>query len=88
LYEENISIILLTIGGHDHECFYEVVNGVHIIKVGMDATKFGITDLIWEDETSTEPEVTVTIKNAHEYEPDFEVQTIVNKHSEMLKELV
>jgi hypothetical protein len=68
--------------------YHEVVNGVHIIKVGMDAVNFGITDLIWEDEYATEPKVTVTVKSCKDYAPDPETQARVDKHQEMLKELV
>ena len=54
----------------------------------MDATKFAIIDLTWPTEESTAPEVTITLRDASEYEPDAELAETVRKHNLLIKQLV
>ena len=40
------------LGGHDHDEFVEVADGVHIVKVGQNAEKIGFVDVWWATDGS------------------------------------
>lgn len=77
----------VVIGGHDHEPFTEVINGGTILKMGQDATHFGIIELTWMDPTSTTPLVSITSRPAIYYKPDPVVQEQVRKHTVLLERI-
>lgn len=91
---QNIPLIL---GGHDHEIFLESVEGIQIVKTGMDAKHVAVIDIMWNDnddnddiKTSTilpPPTVTVTMVDTLDFEPDPDIQQRVQGHKSILREL-
>jgi 2',3'-cyclic-nucleotide 2'-phosphodiesterase (5'-nucleotidase family) len=87
LAEMNVGFPVI-IGGHDHSEFHEVVNGCHIIKVGMNMEKIGIVDVEWPSPHAVKPNVTVTVKDATSYPRDPEVEVLISKHKYVLEQMV
>ena len=62
--------------------------GCAIVKTGMDAKTFGICDIVWDEAgDGVVPKVSVVFKEAAAYAPDVELQSMINKHTKVLKEL-
>eukprot|EP01035_Chromulina_nebulosa_P028017 gene28017-36915_t len=78
----------IIIGGHDHEPYFEDVEGCKIVKTGMDGTKIAIIELLWLSKSATKPDVSVQIVEASKYEPDPAVLDIVTKHQQLLQEVM
>lgn len=76
------------LGGHDHFFVNEVHNGCHIVKAGMDAHTFSVTNFVWKNDSDKEsPEVSIQFHEAKDFEPDLEVQKLVNDRERVLNEL-
>ena len=70
----------MIIGGHEHEAFYSVQNGTHVVKTGMDANKISVTELFWSDEWDGDlrpPTVSVVLRDAAYYAPDPAVLQLI-----------
>lgn len=78
----------IIIGGHDHEPYFEDVEGCKIVKTGMDGTKIAIIELLWLSKSATKPDVSVQIVEASKYEPDPAVLDVVTKHQQLLQEVM
>lgn len=78
----------LLLGGHDHELYYEVVEGCHIVKTGMDGSTIAIIDVTWADSSSTKPEITVVMKESKSYARDPILEEAIERHKQVLKSLV
>lgn len=76
------------IGGHDHVPFHQVVDGCHIVKVGMNIEKIGIVDIEWPSTHTLIPHVTVTLKDATSYPRDLQVEQLISKHKYVLEQMV
>jgi len=70
------------IGAHDHSPFTETVNGVPIIKAGMDAINLAITDLVWSSPMTPgeAPDVSISLVPVKRFEPNEELTRIVKDH--------
>ena len=78
----------IIIGGHDHEPYFEDVESCKIVKTGMDGTKIAIIELLWLSKAATKPDVSVQIVDAKKFEPDPVVLDVVNKHLQLLQEVM
>lgn len=79
----------VVMGGHDHEVFDEVHDGCRIIKTGHDAINAAIIDIRWEGNSSEcKPcSVTVDMVPTTNYEIDLDLQSRIDGHHRILKEL-
>lgn len=83
--KKNFPII---IGGHDHEPYFEDVEGCKIVKTGMDGTKIAIIELLWLSKAAIKPDVSVQIVEAKKFEPDPAVLDVVTKHQQLMEEVM
>jgi len=83
--KKNFPII---IGGHDHEPYFEDVDGCKIVKTGMDGTKIAIIELLWLSKAATKPDVSVQVVEAKKFEPDPVVLDVVTKHQNIMEEVM
>eukprot|EP01130_Rhizamoeba_saxonica_P001927 TRINITY_DN11747_c0_g1_i1.p1 TRINITY_DN11747_c0_g1~~TRINITY_DN11747_c0_g1_i1.p1 ORF type:complete len:615 (-),score=149.82 TRINITY_DN11747_c0_g1_i1:27-1871(-) len=74
------------LGGHDHNLYHEVILDQHVIKVGQNADRIGIIDVIWLEGVE-KPKVKVQVHDADLYEPDPVVSEQIYNHKEMLRYL-
>lgn len=79
----------LIIGGHDHDPYYEVVEGTHILKMGSDALKIGVIDLVWNDASTPGSSPTVKVEQyaATNFAADPSVKTAIDEHKKLLDAL-
>lgn len=79
----------LIIGGHDHDEYYEVVEGTHISKMGAEAKKIGIIDVVWPGASTpgTEPTVYRLSLDASSFTPDAEIKKAIAEHLKVLEVL-
>jgi len=77
----------LILGGHDHDEFFENIYGCQILKVGLNANKFGICSIIWDNDNITKPKINIEIKNASNYINDKKLDEIINNHKSILLDL-
>eukprot|EP01041_Mallomonas_annulata_P005101 gene5101-10203_t len=75
------------LGGHDHEIYFEDIDGCKIIKTGADANKIAIVEVTWLNKTDTKPTVSIQLKDAKEYEPDPIVQAAIIENKSILAEI-
>lgn len=80
------------IGGHDHEPHVETVDGVHVVKAGMDATHAAVVDLAWPDEPPPAgepdlPTVTVRLEDVRAWPEDAALRARVEHHQEKVRAL-
>lgn len=86
--EVGVSRCPVIIGGHDHSPFLEDIDGVKVVKVGLDAQNIGVIRVIWDDTDSGKvPEVQVQIKPCTDFGRDATVEEAVARHKVILKEL-
>jgi len=75
----------IILGGHDHEEYCEEVGPTTIVKAGQDAHTAVVIDLAWN--SSTEVEKKIEFVPVHSYEPDEEMQRLVDSHMHVVKQL-
>eukprot|EP01124_Arcella_intermedia_P003029 TRINITY_DN11649_c0_g1_i1.p1 TRINITY_DN11649_c0_g1~~TRINITY_DN11649_c0_g1_i1.p1 ORF type:complete len:552 (-),score=141.26 TRINITY_DN11649_c0_g1_i1:71-1525(-) len=77
----------LILGGHDHQEYFESIEGSILVKSGIDAHKATIADVYWKDRDS-KPEFFVKIVDVKENrEPDPQVEKEIQKHLSKIKAL-
>eukprot|EP00928_Gymnodinium_smaydae_P061242 TRINITY_DN45372_c0_g1_i1.p1 TRINITY_DN45372_c0_g1~~TRINITY_DN45372_c0_g1_i1.p1 ORF type:complete len:728 (-),score=69.40 TRINITY_DN45372_c0_g1_i1:296-2479(-) len=86
---QEMSMLPVIIGGHDHDPYYEIVAGTHIVKMGTNAEKIGVIDLEWanKDTPGVTPSVKFASHGAHEFTPDPAIKAAIAKHKEVLDAL-
>ncbi|KAJ3291836.1 hypothetical protein HDU79_002001 [Rhizoclosmatium sp. JEL0117] len=84
LAKTNLFPIIL--GGHDHDVYHETFQDSQVIKTGMDAIKFAIIDVTWQDGVA-KPSVTVTLKDTSEYPENPEIGEVAKKHESIITSL-
>jgi len=67
------------LGGHDHFLWHEIITDQHVIKLGQNADRFGIIDLIWRCD-NPKPSVAVRVYDAGLFKPDPTVATAIRHH--------
>ncbi|KAJ3383924.1 hypothetical protein HDU84_003283 [Entophlyctis sp. JEL0112] len=69
------------VGGHEHEPFLEESPTArsHIVKTGIDAAQYAVTDLSWSHH-SKNPTIKISIKSTSNHSPDRSVQLLVQTH--------
>lgn len=79
------------IGGHDHEPYDETHSSSRIIKAGYDAINAAIIDVKWEigsdGGVADKPVISVEMVPTNTFAPNKELQTIVEAHEHIVKEL-
>lgn len=76
------------VGGHDHSPFLENINGVQVVKTGMDGANIGIIRVEWDDaDPSAKPSVDIKIRPCTDFARDPKVEATVASHKVILKEL-
>lgn len=81
----NSSGIDVILGGHDHVCEENVVNGIHVIKSGTDFRQFGLITMSKKDESRWTTEfkaIDVTTK----YEEDAELKMKLASFTDSIEE--
>lgn len=87
LAKENIGCPFI-VGGHDHSPFLEDINGVKIVKTGMDGANIGVIRVEWdESKPDAKPSVDIKIKPCTDFPRDPKVDETVASHKVILKEL-
>jgi len=82
--------IPVILGGHDHDEFDENINGVKIIKAGVDANKCCITRITFENDSQKPPVVETELVDVEGYEIKYpnkykHIQDKCHKGEEQLK---
>eukprot|EP00656_Telonema_subtile_P038097 TRINITY_DN4268_c0_g1_i2.p1 TRINITY_DN4268_c0_g1~~TRINITY_DN4268_c0_g1_i2.p1 ORF type:complete len:456 (-),score=114.44 TRINITY_DN4268_c0_g1_i2:688-2055(-) len=77
----------LILGGHDHDVYHESIDGVTVIKVGMDAERVALCDLSWATSEATVPDLQVTVHEMSSWEPHAQTQAMVEDHQSLLDAL-
>ena len=99
-HRRNTALFPILIGGHDHVPYNEIVtppnhnnnNNNHnawtrIVKVGMDATHTGITDIEWDESTTTTPRITFQCIPTKSFPPDPAMIRRVHQHGHLVRQL-
>jgi 2',3'-cyclic-nucleotide 2'-phosphodiesterase (5'-nucleotidase family) len=84
---EYCPLMPLILGGHDHDEFFENIDGCQILKVGMNANKFGICSILWDKDNITKPEINIKIENASNYGNNNKLDLIIHNHKNILLDL-
>mmetsp|Transcript_28246 Transcript_28246/g.39281 ORF Transcript_28246/g.39281 Transcript_28246/m.39281 type:complete len:556 (+) Transcript_28246:359-2026(+) len=82
--------IPIILGGHDHDEYFEDVDGVKVIKAGVDARKAAVTSIEFASDRTKPPIVTAEIVSVMDRRADSEyeyIQEISRRGEEQLKKL-
>jgi hypothetical protein len=81
----------IVIGGPDHEPYDETVQGLRVVKTGINADNTAIIDITWKIDDNgascSEPEIKVDMFPTKTYAPDPEIEKRVRGHERILHEL-
>eukprot|EP00607_Mallomonas_marina_P010970 CAMPEP_0182424222 /NCGR_PEP_ID=MMETSP1167-20130531/10384_1 /TAXON_ID=2988 /ORGANISM="Mallomonas Sp, Strain CCMP3275" /LENGTH=594 /DNA_ID=CAMNT_0024603845 /DNA_START=458 /DNA_END=2242 /DNA_ORIENTATION=+ len=75
------------IGGHDHDPYLENIRNCTVVKSGINGHLISICSLTWEDAQTSDPVVTVEVREAMSYDAKPEVREAVKEHLKLLDEL-
>ncbi|XP_055319481.1 mannosylglucosyl-3-phosphoglycerate phosphatase isoform X3 [Sitodiplosis mosellana] len=87
----NTSGIDIILGGHDHVCEDDVVNGIHVIKSGTDFRQFGLITMTAGDDkkwATTFKAIDVTSDYAEDVELKAELAKFTDSIEEHMKEVL
>jgi 2',3'-cyclic-nucleotide 2'-phosphodiesterase (5'-nucleotidase family) len=74
------------LGGHEHDVHLEQVEGIWIVKAGIDAQHAVVVDLRWANAAST-PDVNVYLDDVAKYPENEAIRTRVDRHMVRVHEL-
>jgi len=77
----------LMLGAHDHDPYHEQIDGVTVLKVGMDATHMGVCDMTWPAEEGSAPELKVEVFAMSDWPEDPKLLKMVEGHMHLLEVL-
>ncbi|KAI8617588.1 Metallo-dependent phosphatase-like protein [Chytriomyces sp. MP71] len=76
----------LILGGHEHTPFLEEHGNCHIVKTGMDASKFAVVDINWNAKP-TSLSIQVVMKDTSTFAPDVSASQLLLKHKRTIERL-
>ncbi|KAI8617574.1 Metallo-dependent phosphatase-like protein [Chytriomyces sp. MP71] len=76
----------LILGGHEHTPFLEEHGKTHVVKTGMDATKFAVVDIKWTSDPAP-PLIQVEMKDTSSFAPNPSAYQLQLKHRKVVDRL-